>query len=72
MCGNWINLPIPAWAKAVAAWKAPSDAGVGDTFHRLATKVGANHVSRLVAWFGIDCGCEGRRELWNVMYPYAN
>jgi hypothetical protein len=69
-CGRWYHVVWPAWAKAVSRWRASGDGGVGDTFHRLATAVGADRVARLITWFGIDCGCEGRRELWNQMYSY--
>lgn len=70
-CGRWHYVVWPAWADAVARWKSAEDIGVGDTFHRLATAVGADAVARLVKWFGIDCGCDGRRELWNQMYRYG-
>jgi hypothetical protein len=61
---------VPAWVSAVAAWRRSGDVGVGDTFHRLAAAVGADQVARLIAWFGIDCGCSGRQQQWNEMYPY--
>lgn len=64
-CGRWHNWPT--WAKAVARWRVDGDVGVGDTFHRLAIRVGAENIIR---WFGIDCGCEGRRDKWNKMYRY--
>lgn len=62
----------PTWVDAVSAWRSPDDVGVGDTFHRLAIAIGADRIARLIAWFSIDCGCEGRRQLWNEMYPYDN
>ena len=61
---------IPGWVRAVARWRVPGEAGVGDTFHRLATSVGADRVMWLAKWFGVDCGCSGRRQLWNEQYPY--
>jgi hypothetical protein len=47
---------------AVAALRAPGDAGVGDTVYRL-----------LPVRFlpGLPCyGCRGRRAEWNAKYPY--
>lgn len=69
-CDATVVRTVPSWAQAIARWAQPGEMGVGDTFHRLAAKVGANHVSRLIEWFGIECGCEGRRDLWNALYRY--
>jgi hypothetical protein len=56
--------------RSIAAWGQPGEKGIGDTFHRLAAKIGGEQLSRLMKWFGVDCGCEGRREEWNDHYPY--
>lgn len=69
-CGRWLGVArfgVPAWARAIAAWWQPGEEGVGDTFHRLAAKVGAEFV---ISWLNIDCGCEARREDWNNLYRY--
>lgn len=67
---NWRHSSVPRWAKAIAAWGKPGDRGVGDTFHRMVEAIGADNLERLIKWFGIDCGCSGRREQWNALYPY--
>lgn len=60
----------PRWVRSIAAWSKPGEIGVGDTFHRIAESIGAEHLSRLIKWFGIDCGCANRREKWNELYRY--
>jgi len=72
-CGRWHRpkvMPVPRWARAVADWGQPGEGGVGDTFHRMAMAVGADQVARLIKWFGIDCGCDGRQQEWNGLYRY--
>ena len=66
-CGRWHNVELPRWAGLIARWRRPGDAGVGDTFHRLAERFGAEWV---IAKLGIECECEQRRALWNGQYPY--
>lgn len=59
--------PWPTWAKAVAIFRQQGDIGVGDTFHRLAERFGAEWVIKKL---GVDCGCSGRRDVWNFSYRY--
>jgi hypothetical protein len=61
---NW-----PAWAKLVAAMKAPEDKGVGSTIERKLGLIGAAFKLTLKA-LGVPCGCGDRRELYNKLYPY--
>lgn len=70
-CGRWLAKGgLPRWVRSIAAWSQPGERGVGDTFHRLVAAVGADQVTRLLKWFRVDCGCEGRRDQWNDHYPY--
>jgi hypothetical protein len=60
----------PAWAKLVAARRQPRDKGVGDTIHREAGLAGQTFKAAF-AKLGVDCGCNARRDKFNVLYPYA-
>lgn len=77
-CGAWIRSclygtePMPRWAMAVAGWRRVGDRGVGDTFQRLTHSVGLAMVPRLLAWFGVNCGCDQRQDEWNARWPYED
>ena len=62
----------PLWAKRVKRKAKPEDLGVGDTVHR---RIHDRKLGRLVVrWIKlcrIPCGCEKRRDDWNIFYPYA-
>lgn len=60
----------PRWAKMIARFKKPQDAGVGDTFKRMAGKFGERYKSATKA-LGIPCNCEQRQKEWNEKYPYV-
>ena len=47
------------------------DKGFGDTFERFTTFTG---IKRLVKWWygDKDCGCDRRKDLWNMWFPYHN
>jgi hypothetical protein len=62
---NW-----PAWAKLVAAMKAPEDKGVGSTIDRKLGLLGAAFKLTLKA-LGVPCGCGDRKELYDRLYPYS-
>ena len=62
---NW-----PSWAKVVAARRRDGEAGVGDTFDRLAARVGGKAFKAALKKLGIPCGCDGRQRDWNALYPY--
>ena len=62
---NW-----PSWAKVVAARRRDGEAGVGDTFDRLASRVGGKAFKSALKKLGIPCGCDGRQRDWNALYPY--
>jgi hypothetical protein len=50
-----------------------SDAGIGDTFHRLTTAAGGEQFkAAFKKVFGRDCGCDGRRAEWNQLYPISS
>lgn len=61
----------PAWAKGIALLRNKADEGVGSTVQRV---IGDTASGAFKAWyraiFGQDCGCGGRRTLWDTMYPY--
>jgi hypothetical protein len=62
---NW-----PAWAKLVAAMKAPEDKGVGSTIDRKLGLIGAAFKLTLKA-LGVPCGCGERKELYDKLYSYS-
>jgi hypothetical protein len=61
----------PLWAKSVATMKHPDDNGVGDTVERT---IGSDNSDALKDWyqkvFHRVCGCDGRKQTWNIKYPY--
>ena len=61
----------PKWALVIAKFRKPGDVGVGDTFHRIAERFGAERVIERLGLKGM-CGCQGRHESWNKQYAYAD
>lgn len=66
-CEESHRIEWPAWAKAIAIFRKPEDIGIGDTFHRLAERFGAEWVIKKL---GINCGCQIRHKEWNEAYNY--
>ncbi len=60
----------PLWAIALAVIAKPEDKGIGDVVARM---IGDENSAAFKAWhqatFGRPCGCNGRQERWNRMYP---
>jgi len=47
--------------------------GLGDSIHNFTSKTGIKSVvDRVSDGLNIPCGCEGRREALNIMFPYTN
>ena len=47
--------------------------GLGDSIHKFTTKTGIKSVVDKVSdGLNIPCGCEGRREALNILFPYKN
>jgi|TARA_A100001011_G_C13640778_1_gene567692 hypothetical protein len=47
------------------------DRGLGDTVHRFTKATGIKTmVDRISQGLNIPCGCEGRQEAMNIMFPY--
>ena len=47
--------------------------GLGDSIHNFTTKTGIKSVvDRVSDGLNIPCGCEGRREALNMLFPYKN
>ena len=60
----------PKWALAIELLKVYGDVGVGDTIERLAGTPGLAFKAAFKAVTGRDCGCDGRKESMNDLYPY--
>jgi hypothetical protein len=61
----------PLWAKGVALARGGQDKGVGDTVERAVGPVGGEAFKQwYLNTFGKPCGCDGRKESWNTLYPY--
>jgi hypothetical protein len=85
-CRQWVQLiddsPLPVvsapqpksrwpfWAIALARYKQPTDAGVGDTAKRVFARLGGEGYKWLSAKLGMPCGCTERQAEWNKHYPY--
>ena len=47
--------------------------GLGDSIHNFTSNTGIKSVvDRVSNGLNIPCGCEGRREALNIMFPYKN
>jgi len=47
------------------------DKGFGDTFERFSKATGIKWlIITVTGWFGVNCGCEYRRKLFNKWFPY--
>jgi hypothetical protein len=47
--------------------------GLGDSIHKFTSKTGIKSVvDRVSNGLNIPCGCEGRREALNMLFPYKN
>jgi len=45
--------------------------GLGDSIHKFTTKTGIKTmVDKVSEGLNIPCGCEGRREAMNKLFPY--
>lgn len=60
----------PTWATWIASQAISADRGVGDTVHRRLGEAGELFKAAMSA-LGIECGCDARREEWNLLYPYT-
>lgn len=60
----------PLWALGFKRLSKPGDRGIGDTVARIIGPVGSYSFKK---WhkrlFRQDCGCTGRQDKWNRMYP---
>lgn len=61
----------PTWTKAIEALRSDGDIGIGDTIERLAGAAGRTFKMTFKTITGRPCGCAGRRDAFNSMYPYA-
>lgn len=59
-----------AWVRLVSYFKAPEDAGVGDTVARYAAMLGGEAFKAWSKKLGMPCGCTQRQAEWNARYPY--
>ena len=56
---------------AVVDFNIMKDKGLGDSIHRFTKVTGIKSVvDRVSEGLNIPCGCEGRREALNIMFPY--
>ena len=46
--------------------------GLGDSIHKFTTKTGIKSmVDKVSEGLNIPCGCEGRRQAMNALFPYS-
>lgn len=62
----------PSWVGLVSYFKAPEDAGVGDTVQRYAAMLGGELFKQWSKRLGLPCGCTQRQAEWNVRWPYKD
>lgn len=64
--------PWPLLIRGIARQRIESDKGVGDTIHRILSKMGGSQFEWVMKRLGINCGCGDRQEWLNRVYPYEN
>lgn len=61
----------PLWAKSIGNFRRQGETGIGDTVARI---IGPENSEKFKTWyemeFGKPCGCKGRQQRLNDMYPY--
>lgn len=62
----------PSWVRLVSYFKAPEDAGVGDTVARYAAMLGGELFKQWSKRLGLPCGCTQRQAEWNARWPYKD
>lgn len=61
----------PLWARTMHGLRMPEDKGVGDTVERIIGKDNAEAFKKFyMTTFKRVCSCDGRRDTWNILYPY--
>jgi hypothetical protein len=64
--------PWPLLVRGIARQRIDTDTGVGDTVHRILSKMGGDQFEWVMKRLGIECGC-GERQAWlNAVYPYTD
>lgn len=56
--------------RGIIRLRVPTDKGLGDTLGRLIAKFGGRKFKSILARLSINCGCDGRQQKLNEMYPY--
>jgi hypothetical protein len=56
--------------RGTARQRIASDIGVGDTIHRVLSKLGGTQFEWVMKRLGIDCGCGSRQDWLNSVYRY--
>lgn len=64
--------PWPLLIRGIARQRIDTDKGVGDTVERIISKMGGGQFKWVMDRLGIDCGCGGRQEWLNAVYPYKD
>lgn len=65
------NPPVwPLLIRGIARQRSEADVGVGDTVHRILSKMGGSQFEWVMKRLGIDCGCGDRRDWLNAVYKY--
>lgn len=65
-----LQLPLPLLVRGIKRQRIPSDKGVGDTVHRILSKMGGLQFEWVMKRLGINCGCGDRQAWLNAAYPY--
>jgi len=62
----------PAPFKALIPFAIPQDVGLGDTIERHVGPIGGRLFAKwFFETFNRSCGCDTRREKWNIQYPLS-
>lgn len=60
----------PLHIKVIAVFRSSSDTGIGDTIERCAGTAGRSFKDWYKEKTGKPCGCDGRKDAFNFLYPY--
>ena len=62
-------MPVPLGIRLLLKLARPGDRGLGDIIERKLGGFGSAYKKWHRWTFGQECGCETRREYWNLRYP---
>jgi hypothetical protein len=64
--------PWPLFITGISWLRTKEDKGIGDTVKHALSYMGGTQFEWVMKRLGVDCGCGGRQEWLNAVYPYKD